>query len=1334
MKDDDDRKMRNAIVIPPLLLDDTFRRRGFFDNKHAIIKDAALENRKGMESFIATWSEEERVLFRSRLSAVGKNYANIAMYLEKKSVKDCVLYYYLSKKRENYKVLFPKRKRKVAKSYKPPIMPTAEELMMYQLVPQDASIQTQRNILTLQLAFMEFLFINNIYLLANAPLQENRCINCQLRIDPAMNPGRVLTRASYEMYGIDSKKQGADVKICTKCKDLVLKNRNSGRCMVKACASGRRKAKATKPMPAKWRQMDDRQRAFLLAHMGIPREILKCCGPCFKRIGKKLDLLFSGDLHEEMEKFEEEAQQVWQNDEVCLFCDSIVTRLLNLVSDLGTDWNMVSEQMDGRSADECRIQYETGRKDDDDDDDDDEGETEKGERPDDEVIMEEETQDIPEVIVPEVETEDTTFLTNELIVPPPPSSPTDTEIEADRTQSENPAVLPVQSPIAISSLSDGPSTIKGSITAGTPFRPPSVSIIEPSVNNVPVPVSTPVSQSLATMATVANSVASACNTPQPQQSSTQSVANVDPAMLLQIQIHQLLGGGDENRSRAVMEQLAAGLQQQQRQYQNCFENIFLYVTIMFFLQQLAQISQLLSQQPQMEQLLLPYSMCTEAELIRLSTTAAEPPHVRMLAEVMLQKKQRESTAAAQAMQIRQQHSQNLLVCSTTSKSVTAAQTPRATKVTTGTAKVYRRQQQLLQVQEQQRREQQQVKDKMDQLKNGENALVTYEKLLISLANRVKDINQTLNSLDLTPFQRNQLALEYQQTSAQYNNAQTNYVPLKQQVHQLRLSLTALGVLPNATGTSMSGVTIGCSSSALVTGGGTSLSAASTSTRQEEIRSSQLLLSPDEQRIREEIDKNDNEIADVEKNLRRYEEEERNYQKMKMNAEQMMTSAFRINSKDQDIKAKRELNTAQDNLRIVEHTRITFQKRLESLKERREAFVTQLRTLRDTSGVIVGGSSHPLSKGAVKEFHPHKTVVQQQQQSYQPVTSSAINAHQQLQLQFHHHQQQQQQQQKNLIGIRQPTTEAKQVNCFLSCSRRTNYKSSCSKCPSFFSHTQSGNEKEIRSISTVNLLITLDSIIKLLINTNCLGLETICLPTVQSAVRHPQRRPASPAVTAIGTQRSSVGSRSILGIPTPFSVTTTVGSPQSQMSPRLSVPTSPQVQYMNSLVFTPKECVKIQSEVPSATVAPQRSEVPSAVVQPITVSAVHSSNTTTIQGFQIPSTNGGQLPPPSTLPFTLSQSHVLSAAPTYEPLSPEDEAVGSPAPVPTRSEPSTATCGAQPSNSRMFSVLDFDWPVPSSVPSSSGPAHPVPEILRGAPEGSAAAAAKPAFEPLSDDED
>lgn len=58
-------------------------------------------------------------------------------------------------------------------------MPTKEELEMLQLMPQDASRQSQSQ---------------------HQP-EESRCFLCKLVIDPSTNPGRVLTRSAYEIYG-----------------------------------------------------------------------------------------------------------------------------------------------------------------------------------------------------------------------------------------------------------------------------------------------------------------------------------------------------------------------------------------------------------------------------------------------------------------------------------------------------------------------------------------------------------------------------------------------------------------------------------------------------------------------------------------------------------------------------------------------------------------------------------------------------------------------------------------------------------------------------------------------------------------------------------------------------------------------------------------------------------------------------------------------------------------------------------------------------------------------------------------------------------------------------
>ncbi|RCN33113.1 hypothetical protein ANCCAN_21072 [Ancylostoma caninum] len=143
-----------------------------FDNKHAVIKDAAQANKNWIETFLASWTDEEKTLFRERLAAVGKNYANIAMFLENK----------------------------------PPVMPTPEELAMYQLVPQDALTEAQ-----------------------SSASQDSKCVMCQLRIDPTTNPGRVLTRSNYEMYASASQ----DSK-CVMCQLRIDPTTNPGRILTRS--------------------------------------------------------------------------------------------------------------------------------------------------------------------------------------------------------------------------------------------------------------------------------------------------------------------------------------------------------------------------------------------------------------------------------------------------------------------------------------------------------------------------------------------------------------------------------------------------------------------------------------------------------------------------------------------------------------------------------------------------------------------------------------------------------------------------------------------------------------------------------------------------------------------------------------------------------------------------------------------------------------------------------------------------------------------------------------------------------------------------------------------
>ncbi|PZC77189.1 hypothetical protein B5X24_HaOG203667 [Helicoverpa armigera] len=110
----EDKKMRSLTVVPPLLRDpsdttpvyiDTNRRCMDMESEH---KELQLRN---------VWSQAERELFREKYLQHPKNFGQIASFLPRKSVRDCVRFYYLSKKAENYKQLLRKpRQRRSARN------------------------------------------------------------------------------------------------------------------------------------------------------------------------------------------------------------------------------------------------------------------------------------------------------------------------------------------------------------------------------------------------------------------------------------------------------------------------------------------------------------------------------------------------------------------------------------------------------------------------------------------------------------------------------------------------------------------------------------------------------------------------------------------------------------------------------------------------------------------------------------------------------------------------------------------------------------------------------------------------------------------------------------------------------------------------------------------------------------------------------------------------------------------------------------------------------------------------------------------------------------------
>uniref|UniRef100_A0A8D8UCU2 Nuclear receptor corepressor 1 n=1 Tax=Cacopsylla melanoneura TaxID=428564 RepID=A0A8D8UCU2_9HEMI len=98
----EDRRRHSLSVIPPIITDRSRpgRAPNFINNNGRVLD---YEAEMSARAQVKMWTASERELFRDKYIHHQKNFGLIASFLERKTPADCVEYYYLSKKRENYK-------------------------------------------------------------------------------------------------------------------------------------------------------------------------------------------------------------------------------------------------------------------------------------------------------------------------------------------------------------------------------------------------------------------------------------------------------------------------------------------------------------------------------------------------------------------------------------------------------------------------------------------------------------------------------------------------------------------------------------------------------------------------------------------------------------------------------------------------------------------------------------------------------------------------------------------------------------------------------------------------------------------------------------------------------------------------------------------------------------------------------------------------------------------------------------------------------------------------------------------------------------------------------
>uniref|UniRef100_A0A8C9TBI6 Nuclear receptor corepressor 2 n=1 Tax=Scleropages formosus TaxID=113540 RepID=A0A8C9TBI6_SCLFO len=132
-QENSEKQMRQLAVIPPMLFDAEQQRIRFI-NMNGLMGDPmkVYKDRQVMNM----WSEQEKDTFREKFIQHPKNFGLIASFLERKTVADCVLFYYLTKKNENYKNIVRRNYRRRGRS---------QQQQQQQQQPQQQQQQVSRN-------------------------------------------------------------------------------------------------------------------------------------------------------------------------------------------------------------------------------------------------------------------------------------------------------------------------------------------------------------------------------------------------------------------------------------------------------------------------------------------------------------------------------------------------------------------------------------------------------------------------------------------------------------------------------------------------------------------------------------------------------------------------------------------------------------------------------------------------------------------------------------------------------------------------------------------------------------------------------------------------------------------------------------------------------------------------------------------------------------------------------------------------------------------------------------------------------------------------------------
>ncbi|KAK7506028.1 hypothetical protein BaRGS_00002750, partial [Batillaria attramentaria] len=279
-QEEEDRKMRMLAVIPPMMLDARQRRMRFLNN-NGLLEDPMAVYKEQLHT--ARWTDAEKQIFKEKYLQHPKNFSVIASCLPKKSVAECIQFYYITKKSENYKQLLRKQSMKRNK-----------KALQKSQVGTGVTVKSQASGAKKdddkekgdQLGEDGG---SGAGMASSSEGGSHQCSVCKAQLED-FGMSRPLTRSNCNLYGVNESDLKPEMRVCSSCRCRSVRRMYTqrDRCPIPTCRTPKRKMKRLRPLPAKWNELPQELKDPIIKDLQLTEEMTKCCSACFNRIARRL--------------------------------------------------------------------------------------------------------------------------------------------------------------------------------------------------------------------------------------------------------------------------------------------------------------------------------------------------------------------------------------------------------------------------------------------------------------------------------------------------------------------------------------------------------------------------------------------------------------------------------------------------------------------------------------------------------------------------------------------------------------------------------------------------------------------------------------------------------------------------------------------------------------------------------------------------------------------------------------------------------------------------------------------------------------------------------------